>query len=133
MKDVSIVALALFVLSFSFTVCYARVLVPALRRRRAAQPILEIGPAWHLSKAGTPTMGGLAFIGGIGSALFLFALYLLFLGQREALRAPALVFAYGILCGAVDFYDDYRKLVKRNNQGLTAMQKYLLQLLHHHQ
>ena len=77
MNETLSVSLALFALSFAFSVCYGRLLVPALRRRRAAQPILEIGPAWHLSKAGTPTMGGLAFIGGIGSALLLFSLYLL--------------------------------------------------------
>jgi phospho-N-acetylmuramoyl-pentapeptide-transferase len=122
-------ALVLFVLTFLFTVTYARLLVPALRRHRADQPILEIGPSWHLSKSGTPTMGGLAFIGGIGSALLLFALYLLFLGEREVLRAPALILSYGILCGGIGFFDDYRKLVKKQNEGLTAPQKYLLQLL----
>ncbi len=129
MKDVGFTVPALFLLSFLFTVLYAKWLIPVLRRHRAAQPILEIGPAWHLSKAGTPTMGGLAFIGGMGSALLLLSIYLLFMHQNSALRAPALIFSYALLCGAVGFIDDYRKLVKKENQGLTAVQKYFLQLL----
>ena len=59
-------AAALFVIAFLLTVVFSRFLIPVLRRRRAGQPILEIGPSWHLSKAGTPTLGGLAFIAGIG-------------------------------------------------------------------
>ena len=120
---------ALFLVSFLLTVTFSRVLIPVLRRHRAGQPILEIGPSWHLTKAGTPTMGGLAFIGGICGALLLYALYLLWIGENHTMRAPALVFVYAILCGAIGFFDDYRKLVKRENEGLTAAQKYLLQLL----
>lgn len=129
MREVSYTVLALFVFCFLFTVVYARVLVPALRRHRAGQPILEIGPSWHLAKAGTPTLGGLAFIGGIGSALLLLSLYTLAVGENDSLRVPALIFSYALLCGAVGFFDDYRKLVKHKNEGLTAPQKYLLQLL----
>ena len=129
MREATYSALALFALTFLLTVAYERWLIPVLRRHRAGQPILEIGPAWHLSKAGTPTMGGLAFIGGMGSALLLFSLYLLFQHKNSILRAPALIFAYGLLCGAVGFFDDYRKLVKKENQGLSAAHTYLLQLL----
>ena len=120
---------ALFVLAFALTVVFSRLLIPVLRRHRAGQPILEIGPSWHLSKAGTPTLGGLAFIAGVGGALLLCAVYLLLTDNTTVLRAPALIFAYAVLCGAIGFFDDYRKLVKRENQGLTAPQKYLLQLL----
>lgn len=121
--------LALFVAVFLFTVIFCRFLIPVLRRRRAGQPILEIGPAWHLSKAGTPTLGGLAFIGGIGAVLILYALYLLLIRENHELRVPALILVYALLCGAIGFFDDYRKLTKKENQGLTAPQKYLLQLL----
>ena len=44
-------------------------LVPALRRWKAGQAIKEDGPTWHMSKQGTPTMGGLMFILGIGVAI----------------------------------------------------------------
>ena len=121
--------LALFVLAFALTVVFSRLLIPILRRYRAGQPILEIGPSWHLSKAGTPTLGGLAFITGSGGALLLCAVYLLLTDNTPLLRAPALIFAYAVLCGAIGFFDDYRKLSKKENQGLTAPQKYLLQLL----
>lgn len=120
---------ALFALSFLLTVLFSRLLIPALRRRHAGQPILEIGPSWHLSKAGTPTLGGLAFIGGIGGAVLPISLYLLWVGEHVQLRGVALILLYALLCGAIGFFDDYRKLVKKENQGLSASQKYLLQLL----
>ena len=41
-----------------------RVILPALRRLKAGQEIREVGPKWHASKSGTPTMGGLMFITG---------------------------------------------------------------------
>ena len=120
---------ALFAISFLLTVVFSRFLIPVLRRRRAGQPILEIGPSWHLCKAGTPTLGGLAFIGGMGGALLLYAMYLFLTKDNHSLRAAALILMYGVLCGGIGFFDDYRKLSKKENQGLTASQKYLLQLL----
>ena len=120
---------ALFAISFLLTVLFSHRLIPMLRRKKAGQPILEIGPSWHLSKAGTPTLGGLAFIGGIGGALFLCSLYFLWMGEGRRLRAVALILCYALLCGAIGFFDDYQKLLKRKNQGLTAAQKYLLQLI----
>ncbi|MBQ8717230.1 MAG: phospho-N-acetylmuramoyl-pentapeptide-transferase [Clostridia bacterium] len=122
-------ALALFAMTFLLTVVFSHFLIPILRRHRAGQPILEIGPSWHLSKAGTPTLGGLAFIVGIGGALLLYAIYLLLTKESNSLRALSLIFIYGVLCGAIGFFDDYRKLVKKENQGLSAPQKYLLLLL----
>ena len=52
----------LFALSFLLTVLIEARMLPILRRKKADQPILAIGPSWHLSKAGTPTLGGLAFV-----------------------------------------------------------------------
>ncbi|MBR6727134.1 MAG: phospho-N-acetylmuramoyl-pentapeptide-transferase, partial [Clostridia bacterium] len=108
---------------------FSRWLIPALRRRRAGQPILEIGPSWHLSKAGTPTMGGLAFIAAILSVAIGWSLYLLFGEAEEDPRGLGLVLLYALLCALIGFADDFCKLAKRKNQGLTAPQKYLLQLL----
>lgn len=120
---------ALFAITFLLTVVFSRLLIPVLHRKRAGQPILEIGPSWHLCKAGTPTLGGLAFIAGSGTALLLYAMYLLVQDENRALHAPALIFIYAVLCGAIGFFDDYKKLAKKENQGLTAPQKYLLLLL----
>ena len=109
------------------TVLLGRLLIPVLRRRRAGQPILEIGPSWHLSKAGTPTLGGLAFMGGICGALLLCGIYLGVTGRSAWLPVPVLVFSYAVLCGGIGFLDDYRKLSKRENKGLSPWEKYLLQ------
>ena len=62
--------IAACVLSFAVTVLLGwRVILPALRRLKAGQEIREVGPQWHKTKAGTPTMGGLMFIAGIGASI----------------------------------------------------------------
>ena len=120
--------LILLLLTFCFTVALESVLIPTLRRLRAAQPILKIGPAWHLGKAGTPTMGGLGFIVAILAVFLAFCAYLAWRGARASLVGVALVMLYATLSGAIGFFDDYRKLVKRENKGLGAAEKYALQL-----
>ncbi len=50
------------VVSFLLTVLIGRWLIPVLRALKAGQSIREIGPKWHQTKAGTPTMGGLMFM-----------------------------------------------------------------------
>ena len=105
------------------------VLLPILRRRHAGQPILEIGPAWHMSKAGTPTMGGLAFVTAVTVLLFSYAVYLWLVGRRGELQRPVLLLLYALGGAAIGFFDDFKKLTKKENKGLSAPQKYLLQLL----
>ena len=116
----------LLIAVFLLTVVLEKELVPRLRRY-AAQPILEIGPHWHLSKRGTPTLGGLGFI----LAILLVALFFLPLwrmnGQAVWERMLFLV-GFGVSCGLVGLIDDRCKLLKKENKGLSAKQKYLLQL-----
>ena len=50
------------VCAFVLTVLFGRIAIPMLRALKAGQSIREIGPKWHNSKAGTPTMGGIMFI-----------------------------------------------------------------------
>lgn len=119
----------LFAAAFLLTVIFSRLLIPALVRRRAGQPILEIGPVWHLPKAGTPTMGGIAFIAAIFAALFLYAVYLLIRMRQRELLLPVFLFLYALACGGIGYFDDRQKLFRKQNKGLTAPQKYLLQLL----
>ena len=58
------------ILSFAVTVLLGwKVILPALRRLKAGQAIREEGPKWHATKAGTPTMGGLMFIAGLGVSI----------------------------------------------------------------
>ena len=55
-----------FIVAFGVTFIAGQILVPLLRKWKAGQSIREDGPTWHMSKQGTPTMGGLMFILGIG-------------------------------------------------------------------
>ena len=57
--------------SFAVSAIAGKLLIPILRRMKAGQSIKEDGPTWHMSKQGTPTMGGLMFILGILAVAFL--------------------------------------------------------------
>ena len=58
-----------FIVAFVVSFGAGKVLIPLLRKMKAGQAIKEIGPTWHMSKQGTPTMGGLMFILGIAVAV----------------------------------------------------------------
>ena len=99
-------------------------ILPALRRMKAGQSIREDGPKWHAGKAGTPTMGGLMFILGIGAAVVA-------VGWREMMAGNFIhlyVYLFALVFGAIGFFDDYQKVRHHQNLGLTAMQKFLLQV-----
>lgn len=113
------------VLSFTVTAILGRwVILPALRRLKAGQEIREVGPKWHSSKAGTPTMGGLMFIIGI-------AVSIAAAGWTETPAGDLThiyLFLFSSVFGVIGFLDDYEKVKRHRNLGLTAMQKFLLQL-----
>jgi phospho-N-acetylmuramoyl-pentapeptide-transferase len=98
---------------------------PALIRRLTAikvgQVVRSDGPQSHLSKAGTPTMGGALILAAIGVSTLLWA----DLRNRYVWTVLIVTIAFG----AIGFYDDYRKLVLRDARGLPARWKYLLQSL----
>ena len=96
-------------------------LVPVLRTLKAGQSIREVGPTWHNNKAGTPMMGGLMFI--ISAIILLIA----FVGTMEE-YSVFFVLILSLCFGAVGFLDDFAKLKKKKNEGLTSMQKALLQM-----
>lgn len=110
------------------TVLFERWLIPRLKSKGMGQKILEIGPRWHKNKEGTPTMGGLAFIFAsfIVMAIMIPAQY--YAGKLENAVPVATTFIYALLNGLIGFADDYVKFFKKRNEGLTASQKYLLQL-----
>ena len=112
------------VLSFAVTALVGRFLVPALRRMKAGQSIKTDGPTWHMSKQGTPTMGGLMFI----AAITVLVLVLCFVGPGAGDFSGLYVLAFALVYGAIGFVDDFAKLKKHENTGLTAPQKFLLQL-----
>ncbi len=113
------------ILSFAVTGLLGwKVILPALRRLKAGQAIREEGPKWHSTKAGTPTMGGLMFIIGIAAAILLCGWKGMMNGDWNHLY----VFLFALVFGAIGFLDDYEKVKKQRNLGLTAKQKFLLQL-----
>ncbi|MEG0597520.1 MAG: phospho-N-acetylmuramoyl-pentapeptide-transferase [Oscillospiraceae bacterium] len=108
-------------LSFALTALLGKILVPALRRAKAGQAIKEDGPTWHMNKQGTPTMGGLMFIVAIGAVAVL-------LSVIEQDFSGLSVFLFALVFGVIGFIDDFAKLKKKENTGLSAPAKFLLQL-----
>ena len=128
MREFSLEFLALSVGVFLLTVLAEWRLIPVLRSHKAGQRILEIGPRWHKAKEGTPTMGGIGFILAalIGASAFFILRAVHGTAMTEVPLALTLAFAVGN--GAIGFVDDYCKLVKKQNEGLTWYQKLILQI-----
>lgn len=112
------------VAGFAIALLLGKVLLPALRALKAGQSIKEIGPKWHNSKAGTPTMGGLMFI-----AASILCVFTGWLAMRDGDYSHLLVLALALMFGLIGFYDDFIKVKKKRNLGLTGVQKILLQVL----
>ncbi len=115
--------------SFALTAILSRCIIPILRAKKAGQPIREEGPRSHMSKQGTPTMGGIAFILAIAVVLSGIAIWYAVMSKQKELIPLALTMALAVMNGMIGFFDDYKKLVKKQNEGLKAGQKFLLQLL----
>lgn len=111
-------------------------LIPILHKLKYGQTILDIGPSWHKKKQGTPTMGGIMFIIGIVVATVIAIPCLSIFGDiyeptgysynKEVLMVFVSL-GMAVLYGAVGFLDDYIKVVKKRNLGLTAKQKLVFQ------
>lgn len=114
---------------FGLTVLAERILIPILQSKKAGQKILEIGPRWHKSKEGTPTMGGLGFILPSLIVLTVFFLVQAAKGRASEYIPLSLTIGFAVMNGAIGFVDDYCKLIKKQNEGLTWKQKLLLQLV----
>ncbi len=110
--------------AFVISVVVGWFLIPALRALRAGQSIKEIGPNWHKSKEGTPTMGGIMFIAAVTAVVLVFGWRDMAEGNWQAL----FVLGFSLVCGGIGFIDDYAKIRKHENTGLTAGWKFLLQL-----
>lgn len=122
-------ALFAALIAFVISAVSGRYLIPFLHKLKYGQTILDIGPSWHKKKQGTPTMGGLMFILGIALStvitVIVFAATHSGFGTTEKFIIAGLCMA---LCyGGIGFLDDYIKVVKKRNLGLTAIQKLVLQ------
>lgn len=116
--DVSFIAALVF--TFLVTVVLARVFIPVLKSIKMGQKILDIGPRWHKGKEGTPTMGGLFFIAASIIPVIAGAIW-----RRDFILVIHYLFV--LFNGMIGFVDDYVKFFKKQNAGLTASQKLVLQ------
>ncbi len=111
-----------FAVSLLVTLVLGPVVIPWLHRLKFGQQILEDGPVWHKKKSGTPTMGGLFFIAGIAVSVIV---TMLIHFDLKLLMMSLITLGFG----AIGFIDDYVKVVKKRNMGLTPIQKFSLQAI----
>ena len=117
-------AICAFVVAFALTAVLGTPVIRFLKKLKFGQKILEDGPTWHMNKQYTPTMGGIMFIAGLVGAL---CACLPAIWAAADLR-PVLIFALSLIFGLIGMVDDYTKVKKKQNQGLTPLQKLLLQI-----
>ena len=110
--------------AFAVSMLVTARMIPLLRHKQFGQFIREEGPQAHLSKAGTPTMGGIAFIIGITVAIVV-SMFMKGSDTTGKIAILLSMFAFG----AIGFLDDYNKVAKKQNEGLTPKQKLALQVI----
>jgi len=108
-----------FLLALAVTIGLGLVLVPWLARVKAGQQVRDDGPARHKAKSGTPTMGGLAFLGGLTAAVVVL--------ENRSPEALLILFT-ALTFGLIGFLDDYLKVALKRPLGLKARQKLLGQV-----
>ena len=126
----TVILIASFAISFLSCMLLTRLIIPKLKSLKMGQKILEIGPRWHKGKEGTPTMGGIAMIISLCITVVIsVTVGLINSGFRSVSTRAALVFGYALLNGLTGMIDDRVKLLKKQNEGLKAWQKYALQFV----
>ena len=123
-------------LSLSITALSGFFVLPWLKKLHYGQTIKEVGPTWHNKKQGTPMMGGLMFILGSIAAIII-AFSTLAIAEPDALGGMQtqqnVVLFLSVLAtlgfSSVGFVDDYLKVVHKQNLGLTARYKILMQVV----
>ena len=125
------------IVAFIISAVAGAFLIPMLRKLHFGQTILEDGPKWHKKKQGTPIMGGFMFIIAITVVTIISTIIYLCIGKNfinlyfaDINKETVMIFAGLFLAlanGAIGFIDDYTKVVKKRNLGLTAKQKLVLQ------
>ncbi len=126
------------ILSFVLAALLGVFLVPFLHKLKFGQPIkVKDGPQWHAKKAGTPTMGGFMFI--ISSVVSVVAAYCVYrwklapdmtdIDNVRAFRRLLICIVFPLLFGLIGFIDDYLKVARKSNDGLSAKQKMIMQFV----
>ncbi len=129
MKELLIEFGIVCVAAFALTAVFTYFIIPILKGKKVKQHILEIGPRWHASKAGTPTMGGIGFILAILISLLGISVWYFIEKKQTELIPLALTVMLAVLNGMIGLFDDYCKIKKKKNEGLKAYQKFALQII----
>ena len=125
------------ILAFAISAVTGKFLIPYLHKINFGQTILDIGPSWHKKKQGTPVMGGIMFIVAITVVTIISTvIYILtgndFINTYRADISSETVYIFAglglaLANGLIGFIDDYTKVVRKRNKGLSAWQKLVLQ------
>ncbi len=110
------------IVGFCLAVVFTGKLIPFLKKHQFKQFVRDVGPQAHLSKTGTPSMGGLA----ITASVILTGIVVSAVAGVFSLRF-LVVCVTMILFGVIGFIDDYEKAIKKNNKGISPRQKVVLQ------
>lgn len=110
--------------AFLIAVALSPIFIPFLRRLKFGQSIRDEGPKSHQKKSGTPTMGGIVIYVSMMVTTLIMAIKFDYL-NAEVLLLLFVTFGYGL----IGFLDDYIKVVKKRNLGLTSKQKLIGQLI----
>ena len=107
-------------ISFAISAAACPVFIPFLKKLKFGQQVRDDGPQAHLKKAGTPTMGGIAFLASILVTGLIFA-------PSHPQTIPVLAMTVGF--GVIGFADDYIKIVRKHSEGLNPKQKMAAQFV----
>ena len=125
------------VVAFLVTALLGYLVIPFLKKLKYGQTILDEGPNWHKDKQGTPTMGGIMIIAGVIVSIAASYGYSSLAGRQLSYQLGNSLYltktiagiAFALCMAGIGFADDYIKVVKKRNLGLTARQKTFFQLI----
>lgn len=109
-----------FAVSLLVTLILGPLMIPVLRKLKFSQNVRSDGPARHLQKTGTPTMGGVIFLAGAAAGTLLLAHWV-----ADEIIVLVMILGFGL----IGFLDDYIKVVLKRSLGLRAREKLLGQVL----
>ena len=117
--------ITILLITFIISIILATIIIPMLKKLKVGQIERDDGPASHLKKQGTPTMGGIIIIIAMIISVIGAYIYLLITGRVDIAKnlIPLLLLTIGF--GAIGFIDDYKKLVLKNTEGLKPSYKML--------
>ena len=119
--EITKILILTFVIGVIIALILGPITIPLLRRLKFGQNIREEGPKSHLKKAGTPTMGGVMFILSTTIVMFI---------MSDSFTEKGMVALYSLIAfGFIGFLDDLLKILKKQSEGLTALQIMLLLLI----